>query len=157
VRVFAGFPGFYPGLVELALQAGIAERGTEPGEAFAEPPNGGARCERLSAFLWSGRGRCGARGRDAAQQELRPPGCAFWQNFEAIGLAPRAAECRAIRGLIAGGHQQVMRPESAKDHSVRSPSQNANLEKSGCVVCCSTLFPARIGGVVGLTFLREQE
>ena len=46
------------------------------GEGFAEPPNAGLRCEQLSAFLWSGRGRCGGRGRDAAQQELRPPGSA---------------------------------------------------------------------------------
>ncbi len=41
------------------------------GEVPAEPPHAGARCERLSAFLWSGRDRCGACGRDAAQQELR--------------------------------------------------------------------------------------
>ena len=32
--VFAGFPGFHPGLVELALQAGIARKGPQPGEAL---------------------------------------------------------------------------------------------------------------------------
>ena len=29
----AGFPGFYPGLVELALQAGIAEGRAQPGDS----------------------------------------------------------------------------------------------------------------------------
>jgi hypothetical protein len=44
------------------------------GEAPAEPPNAGLRFERLPAISWSSRDRYSARGRDAAQQELRPPG-----------------------------------------------------------------------------------
>jgi hypothetical protein len=55
----AGFPGFHPGLVELALQAGIARKGTEPGEALywsdGTRPSavacGWQHCGRLSAFF----------------------------------------------------------------------------------------------------------
>jgi hypothetical protein len=42
------------------------------------------------------------KGRDAAQQELRPPGAAFCQKVKAIGPAPRP------RGFIALGRQQVV-------------------------------------------------
>ena len=56
-------------------------------EAPAEPPHAGPRCERLPTFLWSSRDRCIAHGRDAAQQELRPPGTACCQKINAIGWA----------------------------------------------------------------------
>jgi hypothetical protein len=55
------------------------------GEAPAEPPNAGPRSDRLPAFLRSSGDRCSARGRDAAQQELRPPGSAFCQKVKAVG------------------------------------------------------------------------
>ncbi len=58
------------------------------GEAPAEPPHAGPRYERLPAILQSSRDRCSARGRDAAQQELRPPGSAFCQKVNASGLTP---------------------------------------------------------------------
>jgi hypothetical protein len=85
VCVFAGFPGFHPGLVELALQAGIAGRGMQPGEAFAERPNGGPRVSDCRRFCGSCRGRCSFRGRDAAQQELRPPDTVSCRKVNAIG------------------------------------------------------------------------
>ncbi len=47
---------------------------TREGEAPAEPPHAGPRCEQLPVFLWSSSVRRKARGRDAAQQKLRPPG-----------------------------------------------------------------------------------
>jgi hypothetical protein len=58
------------------------------GEAPAEPPNAGPRSDRLPAFLRSSGDRCSARGRDAAQQELRPPGSAFCQKVNAIERPP---------------------------------------------------------------------
>jgi hypothetical protein len=58
------------------------------GEAPAELPNAGPRSERLPAFSWSSRDRCSARGRDAAQQELRPPGTASSHNADALGRQP---------------------------------------------------------------------
>jgi len=54
-------------------------------EAPAEPPNAGARCKRLSAFLRSSRDGCGARGGDPAQQELRPPDTAPCQKVNTMG------------------------------------------------------------------------
>jgi len=65
---------------------------TRSGEAPAERPNTGARCERLLAFLRSSRDRCSAQGRDAAQQELRTPGTAFRQKVKAIRLPPDRLE-----------------------------------------------------------------
>jgi hypothetical protein len=58
------------------------------GEAPAEPPNAGPRSGQLPAFLRSSRDRCSARGRDAAQQELRPPGTDSCQKVNASGLTP---------------------------------------------------------------------
>jgi len=77
---------------------------------FAIPGPGSCRaaarwsaCERLSAFLWSGRGRCGDRGRDVAQQELRPPGCVSVRKVNAIGRKPPTREApRLARQWSAG-------------------------------------------------------
>ncbi|MFM8475881.1 MAG: hypothetical protein ACKOEO_08795, partial [Planctomycetaceae bacterium] len=66
---------------------------TWDGEAPAEPPHPGPRCQRLPAFLRSSRDRGSARGRDAAQQELRPPGTAPCQKVNAIGLPPNGVFC----------------------------------------------------------------
>jgi hypothetical protein len=63
-------------------------------EAPAEPPNAGPRCERLPAFFRSSRDRCSAPGRDAAQQELRPPGTPSCQRVNAIGLVALALQSR---------------------------------------------------------------
>jgi hypothetical protein len=68
---------------------------TWEGEAPAEPPNADPRCERLPAFLRSSRDRCSARGRDAAQQELRPPGTD--SNKKVYAPAGRALCHRAHR------------------------------------------------------------
>ena len=57
-------------------------------EAPAEPPHADPLHERLPAILQSSRDRCSARGMDAAQQELRPPGTCSCQKVNAIGLTP---------------------------------------------------------------------
>ncbi|MFM7057627.1 MAG: hypothetical protein ACKO2P_11970 [Planctomycetota bacterium] len=49
----------------------------------------------LPVILRIGADRCSARCRDAAQQELRPPGRALWRKVKAIGwqpLRPASAE-----------------------------------------------------------------
>jgi len=71
---------------------------TREGEAPAEPPIAGSRSERLPAILRSSGGRRSPCGRDAAQQELRPPGTPSCQKVKAIGLPPMAAFCRPSRG-----------------------------------------------------------
>ncbi len=65
---------------------------TRESEAPAEPPHAGPRCEQLQAFLRSSRNRCSVHGRDAAQQELRPPGSAFCQKVKAIGRKPNGLD-----------------------------------------------------------------
>jgi|GEM_PF-3354221 len=55
---------------------------TREDEAPAEPPNAGPRCERLPAILRSSGDRRSPRGRDAAQQELRPPGTPLLQESQ---------------------------------------------------------------------------
>jgi hypothetical protein len=62
------------------------------GEAPAEPPNAGPRSDRLPAFLRSSGDRCSARGRDPAQQELRPPGTDSCQKVNAIGREPNGVD-----------------------------------------------------------------
>jgi hypothetical protein len=54
-------------------------------EAPAELPHAGLHCEQLPVLLRSNRDRCSVRGRDAAQQELRPPGTSSCQKVNAIG------------------------------------------------------------------------
>jgi len=54
---------------------------TREGDAPAEPPNAAPRCERLR----SSRDRRSPRGREAAQQELGPPGTCSCQKVKAIG------------------------------------------------------------------------
>ena len=58
---------------------------TREGEAPAEPPNAGPRCKRLPAILRSSGDCRGPRGRDAAQQELRP-GMTKRCDFGRIGM-----------------------------------------------------------------------
>jgi Flp pilus assembly protein protease CpaA len=69
-----GIAGLLFGALSLWLRSRVE---TWEGEAPAEPPDAGPRCERLPACLRSGR--------DAAQQELRPPGTASCQLADAIG------------------------------------------------------------------------
>ena len=59
---------------------------TREGEAPAEPANTGPRSKRLPAILRCSGDRRSPRGRDAAQQELRPPGTPSCQKVKAIGL-----------------------------------------------------------------------
>jgi hypothetical protein len=76
---------------------------TRDGEAPAEPPNAGPRCERLPAFSRSSRDRCSARGRDVAQQELRPPGAACCRKVNAIGHVVAGCVVGAMGDLCASG------------------------------------------------------
>jgi hypothetical protein len=64
----------------------MAAAKTRESEAPAELLNSGPRRELLPAFLRNSRERCSAHGRDAAQQELRPPGTASCQKVNMIGL-----------------------------------------------------------------------
>ena len=85
---------------------------TRKSEAPAEPPNAGPRCERLPTFLRSRSNRCSARGRDAAQQELRPPGTASCQKVNAIGLpaaVPVELHTDCWRGQVHAGQQPSVR------------------------------------------------
>ena len=70
---------------------------TREGEAPAERPNADPRCKRLPAILRSSGDRRSPRRRDAAQQELRPPGTPSCQKVKAIGLAPSIPASRSYK------------------------------------------------------------
>ena len=96
------------------------------GEAPAEPPNAGPRCERLPAILRSSGDRRNPRGRDAAQQELRPPVTHPGRKSRPLGSRPMAP----VRPLLALVIYQIfytnpsllsrVRSERARGYCLRS-------------------------------------
>jgi hypothetical protein len=93
--------GLPPGGIEVLWSPLKRRVKTWEGEAPAEPPNAGPRCERLPAFSRSSRDRCNARSRDAAQQELRPPGTASSHKVNAIGRQPAGKRhCERVANVL---------------------------------------------------------
>jgi hypothetical protein len=114
--------------VEVHWNPGVRRVKTREGEAPAEPPNAGPRCEQLRAFLRSSRERCSVRGRDAAQQELRPPGTDRWQKVNAIGSG---AWVLCVQSLIINTCDALNQEKSAAVFG-RSAGRIAILPPSRC-------------------------
>ena len=72
---------------------------TREGEAPAEPQHAGPLCNPSPAFLRSSGNRRSAPGRDAAQQELRPPGTASCQKVNSIAVPPERFPAIFVRSL----------------------------------------------------------
>jgi|GEM_PF-605803 len=103
------------------------------GEAPAEPPLSGQRCETLLVFLPRDADRCSNRRRHAAQPELRPPDMTCCQILKAMAPNP---DYRAMWSLSALRGAQLFHTWSCQtnDRSAICRTARCGLEltEKGC-------------------------
>lgn len=123
-----------PNGVDVLSSSGKRQNTTRASEAPAEPPNSGPRCELSPVFLRSGGDGCSARGRNAAQRKLHPPGTTLRPKLKAIGGRP-VSDSWGSRVLNRGFRRYVRRFVKSSFNSVRvSGSEHALGLPPGSVV-----------------------